>query len=63
MPQEAFSRIALVEDAGFITRPHTTASTAKSAANATGLVEALRHWQVLMGTRTQLRHSLSVYLR
>lgn len=57
VPQMAFDRIALVGDAGFIPRPHTAASTAKAAANAIALVEALlahnntvpealKHWEI-----------------
>ena len=53
----AFYRIARVGDAGFIPRPHTAASTAKAAANAIALVEALlahnnnvpealKHWEI-----------------
>jgi 2-polyprenyl-6-methoxyphenol hydroxylase-like FAD-dependent oxidoreductase len=34
-------RIAIVGDAAFIPRPHTTASTSKAAANARALGEAL----------------------
>ncbi len=41
VPQMAFDRIALVGDAAFVPRPHTAASTAKAAANAISLVEAL----------------------
>lgn len=41
VPQMAFDRIALVGDAAFIPRPHTAASTAKAAANAISLAEAL----------------------
>jgi 2-polyprenyl-6-methoxyphenol hydroxylase-like FAD-dependent oxidoreductase len=37
----AFDRIALVGDAAFIPRPHTAASTAKAAANAIALADAL----------------------
>ncbi len=44
VPQMTFGRVALVGDAAFIPRPHTAASTAKAAANAIFLVEALvRH--------------------
>lgn len=41
VPQMAFNRIALIGDAAFIPRPHTAASTAKAAANAIALVDAL----------------------
>jgi 2-polyprenyl-6-methoxyphenol hydroxylase-like FAD-dependent oxidoreductase len=40
--QMAFGRVALIGDAAFIPRPHTAASTAKAAANALGLANALR---------------------
>jgi 2-polyprenyl-6-methoxyphenol hydroxylase-like FAD-dependent oxidoreductase len=44
VPQMTFKRVALVGDAAFIPRPHTAASTAKAAANAISLAEALvRH--------------------
>ena len=41
VPQMAFGRVALVGDAAFVPRPHTAASTAKAAANAIALTEAL----------------------
>ena len=41
VPQMAFDRVALVGDAAFVPRPHTAASTAKAAANAIALTEAL----------------------
>lgn len=41
VPQMAVERIALIGDAAFIPRPHTAASTAKAAANAIALVDAL----------------------
>jgi 2-polyprenyl-6-methoxyphenol hydroxylase-like FAD-dependent oxidoreductase len=41
VPQMAFESIALIGDAAFIPRPHTAASTAKAAANAIALVDAL----------------------
>ncbi|MGL4619803.1 MAG: FAD binding domain-containing protein [Chroococcidiopsis sp.] len=41
VPQMAFDHIALIGDAAFIPRPHTAASTAKAAANAISLIEAL----------------------
>jgi 2-polyprenyl-6-methoxyphenol hydroxylase-like FAD-dependent oxidoreductase len=41
VPQMVFGRVALVGDAAFIPRPHTAASTAKAAANAISLAEAL----------------------
>lgn len=39
--QMTFRRVALIGDAAFIPRPHTAASTAKAAANAIALVDAL----------------------
>jgi 2-polyprenyl-6-methoxyphenol hydroxylase-like FAD-dependent oxidoreductase len=41
VPQMTFGRVALVGDAAFIPRPHTAASTAKAAANAIALADAL----------------------
>ncbi|MCY7381659.1 MAG: FAD binding domain-containing protein [Microcoleus sp. CAN_BIN18] len=41
VPQMAFDRITLIGDAAFIPRPHTAASTAKAAADAIALVDAL----------------------
>jgi 2-polyprenyl-6-methoxyphenol hydroxylase-like FAD-dependent oxidoreductase len=41
VPQMTFGRVALIGDAAFIPRPHTAASTAKAAANAISLAEAL----------------------
>jgi 2-polyprenyl-6-methoxyphenol hydroxylase-like FAD-dependent oxidoreductase len=41
VPQMVFDQIALIGDAAFIPRPHTAASTAKAAANAIALVDAL----------------------
>ncbi|MEM9979970.1 MAG: hypothetical protein AAF808_20275, partial [Cyanobacteria bacterium P01_D01_bin.2] len=41
VPQMVFDRMALVGDAAFIPRPHTAASTAKAAANAIALADAL----------------------
>ncbi len=41
VPQMTFGRVALIGDAAFIPRPHTAASTAKAAANAISLTEAL----------------------
>lgn len=41
VPKMAFGRVALVGDAAFIPRPHTAASTAKAAANAISLADAL----------------------
>ncbi|MBW4510631.1 MAG: FAD binding domain-containing protein [Scytonematopsis contorta HA4267-MV1] len=41
VPQMVFTRIALIGDAAFIPRPHTAASTAKAAANAIALIDAL----------------------
>ncbi|GAB5469620.1 MAG: FAD binding domain-containing protein [Rhodospirillales bacterium] len=37
-------RVILLGDAAFIPRPHTAASTAKAAINATALAEALARW-------------------
>jgi 2,6-dihydroxypyridine 3-monooxygenase len=41
IPQMAFGRTCLVGDAGFIARPHAAAGTAKAAANAWALADAL----------------------
>ncbi|MDB5293352.1 MAG: Salicylate hydroxylase [Phycisphaerales bacterium] len=41
VPKMAFGRVALVGDAAFIVRPHTAASTAKAAADAMSLGNAL----------------------
>ncbi|BAZ13141.1 hypothetical protein NIES4071_49800 [Calothrix sp. NIES-4071] len=41
VPQMTFGRVALVGDAAFIPRPHTAASTAKAAANASSLADTL----------------------
>lgn len=41
VPQMTFGRVALIGDAAFIPRPHTAASTAKAAANAIALADAL----------------------
>lgn len=41
VPQMVFDSIALIGDAAFIPRPHTAAGTAKAAANAMSLVQAL----------------------
>ncbi|MBN3943974.1 MAG: FAD binding domain-containing protein [Nostoc sp.] len=41
VPQMTFERVALIGDAAFIPRPHTAASTAKAAANAISLAQAL----------------------
>lgn len=41
VPQMTFGQVALMGDAAFIPRPHTAASTAKAAANAIALAEAL----------------------
>lgn len=41
IPKMTFGRVALVGDAAFIPRPHTAASTAKAAANAIALTDAL----------------------
>jgi len=40
--QMAFGRTVLLGDAGFVARPHAAAGTAKAAANAWALVEALQ---------------------
>jgi 2-polyprenyl-6-methoxyphenol hydroxylase-like FAD-dependent oxidoreductase len=56
VPKMAFGRVCLTGDAAFVPRPHTAASTAKAAANATALadcltvakgdlLEALRWWE------------------
>ena len=55
VPRMAFGRVCLTGDAAFVPRPHTAASTAKAAANALALadaladtgdvVEALRQWE------------------
>ncbi|MEL6382591.1 MAG: FAD-dependent monooxygenase [Cyanobacteria bacterium J06626_18] len=41
VPQMMFGRVALLGDAAFIPRPHTAAGTAKAAANAIALADAL----------------------
>jgi 2,6-dihydroxypyridine 3-monooxygenase len=41
IPRMAFGRTCLVGDAGFIARPHAAAGTAKAAANAWALADAL----------------------
>lgn len=41
IPQMAFGRTCLVGDAGFVARPHAAAGTAKAAANAWALADAL----------------------
>lgn len=41
VPQMVFDRVLLTGDAAFIPRPHTAGSTAKAAANAMALAEAL----------------------
>ena len=41
VPQMSFGQVVLVGDAAFIPRPHTAASTAKAAANAIALADAL----------------------
>jgi 2,6-dihydroxypyridine 3-monooxygenase len=44
VPRMAFGRICLIGDAAFVARPHAGAGTAKAAADAWALVEALsRH--------------------
>ncbi len=68
VPKMAFGRVCLTGDAAFVPRPHTAASTAKAAANATALadcltvakgdlLEALRWWepdQLEMGQRLRV---------
>ena len=57
-PRMAFGRVVLVGDAAFVPRPHTAGSSAKAAANALSLAQALaldaepveqrlRRWEVL----------------
>lgn len=56
VPRMAFGRTCLIGDAGFVARPHAAAGTAKAAANAWALAEALQrhddvrsaleHWEV-----------------
>jgi 2-polyprenyl-6-methoxyphenol hydroxylase-like FAD-dependent oxidoreductase len=41
VPRMAFRRVCLLGDAAFVLRPHTAAATAKAAADATTLAEAL----------------------
>jgi 2-polyprenyl-6-methoxyphenol hydroxylase-like FAD-dependent oxidoreductase len=41
VPQMAFGRVCLTGDAAFVPRPHTAFSTAKAAANAMSLADAL----------------------
>ena len=41
VPRMAFGRACLLGDAAFVVRPHTAAATAKAAADATTLAEAL----------------------
>lgn len=68
VPKMAFGRVCLTGDAAFVPRPHTAASTAKAAANATALAdcltvakgevnEALRWWepdQLVYGERLRV---------
>lgn len=42
VPKMVFDRVLLSGDAAFVPRPHTAGSTAKAAANALGLVQALQ---------------------
>lgn len=42
VPQMVFGRALLLGDAAFVPRPHTAGSTAKAAANAVALAQALR---------------------
>lgn len=57
-PRMVFGRVVLVGDAAFVPRPHTAGSTAKAAANALALAQALdrtelpveqrlREWEIL----------------
>jgi len=56
VPRMAFGRTCLIGDAGFVARPHAAAGTAKAAANAWALADALQqhhdvpsalaHWEV-----------------
>lgn len=41
VPRMAFGRVCLIGDAGFVARPHAAAGTAKAAADAWALAEAL----------------------
>jgi 2,6-dihydroxypyridine 3-monooxygenase len=41
VPRMAFGRVCLLGDAAFVLRPHPAAATAKAAADATALAEAL----------------------
>src|SRR2546430_17530624 len=41
VPKMAFGRVCLTGDAAFVPRPHTAFSTAKAAANAMSLADAL----------------------
>jgi 2-polyprenyl-6-methoxyphenol hydroxylase-like FAD-dependent oxidoreductase len=41
VPRMVFGRVVLVGDAAFVPRPHTAGSTAKAAANALALAQAL----------------------
>jgi 2-polyprenyl-6-methoxyphenol hydroxylase-like FAD-dependent oxidoreductase len=42
VPRMVFGRVVLLGDAAFVPRPHTAGSTAKAAANALALAQALR---------------------
>ena len=42
VPRMAFDRVCLVGDAAFVLRPHPAAATAKAAADAMALAEAIR---------------------
>lgn len=46
-----FGRVVLVGDAAFVPRPHTAGSTAKAAANALALAEALRRTDIPLAQR------------
>jgi 2-polyprenyl-6-methoxyphenol hydroxylase-like FAD-dependent oxidoreductase len=43
VPKMVFNRVLLTGDAAFVPRPHTAGSTAKAAANALALVQALKN--------------------
>jgi 2,6-dihydroxypyridine 3-monooxygenase len=43
VPRMAFGRVCLIGDAAFVARPHAAAGTAKAAADAWALAEAVQH--------------------
>ena len=43
VPRMAFGRVCLIGDAAFVVRPHAAAGTAKAAADAWALAEAIGH--------------------